>query len=1468
MPARDEFTPATKRRLAQRAGCLCSHPECRRPTIGPAASGDGTINLGEAAHITAAAQGGPRYDPFLSSEERRSQANGISMCALHAKEVDSDEKEFTVERLRDWKNKAETAAFDALTTGKLVLPQGILAVDAEVLEQLGLKDTDIGKLTQRLRIAARADIDAFKALPGWPVHAVGLDLQTAGSDAPAFGVAECASAIEASGEITIVAPPGTGKSTSCVQLAEAILGRDTMVAVLIPLNQWSAQVYGLLESLTHRAPYRGIREQDFQALGAHGRLALVLDAWNELDSASRRRATAEIGRLQREMPLLQLIVSTRRQALDVPLTGPKVEIQPLSDEQQLEIAHAIGGDAGEKLLDQAWRQAGLRELASIPLYLTALLQVPHRAMPDTKEEVLRVFIEANEKSPKNATTLRDGFYDLHGEVLRGLAVEATVAANTAISEARSRSIVAEVEGRLKVAGQITEQPQPAAVLDLLVNHHTLTWIGGSGGVSFQHEQIQEWYASFEVEQLMREAAGNPGAQVRLRTDVLNWPAWEEAILFACERVSRVDNAGAAVVAAAILDALAIDPMLAAEMIFRSTDVVWGRIGSTVQELVRRWHAPGRVDRALRFMILSGRPEFLDQVWPLITHENDQVSLAALRAAGRNFRPSLLGSDAAMRIAALPPNIRKNVLHEIAFNSGVDGLDLAASVAKNDPDPEVKATVANAFAFRRADHHLVEVLRGAHEKTFDLVAHKGLIDDVADEQVKAGLDAARERQRKRGISTYDRLSAIIYARDDEDHSGELAEIVAEMEIDKKQDAGVGLLYKAHTRYLRAVADGLLQRVRAGRTLFYGSDDILAAGGFSVEDDELVGIALADGCRHDDRAEAAASVLGPQAVDRMIESLLEVKKRIRDASGRYDQAAGDHYHDLLTRIAHTPGASLVAAIRARSAQAGNEEMADLAELISRHPNGENDRGRPFDADALAAIATLAEEWGNRLLASAVATRAQLASIATLASKSPSAGLLPLLKRLLDEDLRQWRAFREQARASHYRQGTATNEARVSWVLQYQRAFHAIGAPETAALMRDYLPDKDFGVSAALVLAGQWRAANEPSDEKRFLSGVDFSCVGEKRATRAADPAATSAEAEAIFSVIEPFIADEATDDQKKHAVALGVVAARLPHGERDATIQKLISLAPRHSRAALLQNLILSGETIDVEMVRNGIAEMLEEAKTQPWIVSQGDGYELKECLRLLPFTNRPADTLAIVRGLPDQQRSPAFLEDMVAAFGTAPSKDAEDVLFQLAECDPHLYANRTWRDAAIRRGTLSVARRFVDLAANGAFERKGVDGWDMARQLGSLIAENPELRAYAYNLLKDGPTSPGLALLALAVAEEPDMEGLLLLIKIETEHKRSFVSWHAIEKVVTQHVPAENWKGAYNVVPVPAVELRRKLLAMTTDGGPTDAAARCLNQIDKIRDRYGAPESDPRHPDLASGQSWPIVTSDPDATETA
>lgn len=1449
---RDEFTEKTKLQIAKRAGWLCSDPSCRRATIGSNSDGDGEINLGTAAHICAAAPEGPRYDPTMTPEQRRSADNGIWMCRLHGTAVDAKDSQFTVELLHKWKAEAQKNSLQRVLYNDM--SHGPAAqTPAE------------GDLSGRLCAAAAADLDVFRRSDKWPSTTIALTLEVDGLSDPVSTTA-LASALTTLDDLILVAPPGMGKTTTLFQIAEAVLANGDASPIIVPLGDWSTDGASLLEFVLKRPAFRGISEDDLRAVAAKPGVILLLDGWNELDGTARRRAAVQVTRLQLELPELSLLISTRKQALDVPADGTRINLLPLNETQQLDIARALRNEAGERIVDQAWRTAGVRELVTMPLYLTALLTLPEEEpFPTTKEEVLRRFVAVHEEDGLRAVELSQVTNGCHQRFLEDLAATATRVGNTTMVETVARKSVSTTDDALVVEGQITDKPQPNVVLEALVSHHLLLRTGDPVGYSFQHQQFQEWYASHFVERLMLASVGDDTSREALKVDVLNLPAWEEAILFACERMARGSHQQQEACGAAILAAFAVDPILAAEMIYRSTDAIWARVGTTIQCLVGRWHTPGKVDRALRFMISSGRPEFFDQIWPLITHADDQIHLAALRA-GRHFRPSLLGSDALARLAALPPRIRRNVFHEIALSSGMEGLELAAAVAKADPDPEVKASVVEAFAFRRADRHVADVLQCADDKTFDLLAHKDLIDDVTDEAVKARLAAARERLGKEGLRPYDQLYSLVYGHDGNGRSAELAAIIAEMEIDKKQEGAVNLIYEAAKRCPRAVADGILRRLREGRTLPYHAAELMAGAGFAFEDDALCSIALETG-RFDDRANAAASVLGPQAVGHMIDRMFEAKTLLRDVNGNYDQAASDCYHAIRDRIGHTQTTSLLAAITVRSAQADNKEMAELADLISRHSHGESDRSQPFDAAALAAIAGFVEDWGNRLLGSHNATRAQLASIATLvASHSSSADLLPLLKRLLDEDLRRWRVFKEQARADHYRGGTATNEARTSWTLQYQRAFQAISGPEMAALMCEYLPDEDFGHPAALALAGQWRAANEPSDSTRWKSGPDFSRVAGRRAARASDPKASSAQADAIFSAIEPLIGEDAPETIRKHAVALAIVAVALPHGQRDDMIKTLLAIADRYPRCTFLNNLVLSGEIIDVELVKQGIVDVFEAAQKQAWILTERR--ELRHWLRLLPFTNRPADAFDIVQALPEQHRTAYALEELLDAFGLAPGDDTENVLFQLAEADPRLYAHHAWRGAVIRRGTLSAATRFVDLAAQGVFDDKGgTDQWRISTHLAGLIGEHADLRAHVYDLLKNGPTSPGLTLLAQAVAENPDADGLLLLIQSEIEQKRAFASWLTIQNVVTERVPAENWKGVYNVLAVSAVELRRKLLAMTTDGGPTDAAARCLNQIDNIRDDYGTPESEPRHPDLASGKAWPIMTPDPDVGET-
>jgi len=105
---RDDFPEIVKRELAKRVNYNCSL--CHAPTSGPQTGSDRSFSVGKAAHIKAAAPGGPRYDPDQSREARRGIHNGIWCCSVCADIVDRDPAAYSVEELHRLKDEAEHLA--------------------------------------------------------------------------------------------------------------------------------------------------------------------------------------------------------------------------------------------------------------------------------------------------------------------------------------------------------------------------------------------------------------------------------------------------------------------------------------------------------------------------------------------------------------------------------------------------------------------------------------------------------------------------------------------------------------------------------------------------------------------------------------------------------------------------------------------------------------------------------------------------------------------------------------------------------------------------------------------------------------------------------------------------------------------------------------------------------------------------------------------------------------------------------------------------------------------------------------------------------------------------------------------------------------------------------------------------------------------------------------------------------------
>ncbi|MFA5829232.1 MAG: hypothetical protein WC843_01940 [Candidatus Gracilibacteria bacterium] len=110
MSTRDDFDPKTIEAIGKRASYICSNPTCKSLTLCPSATDESKfIYVGKAAHITAAAVGGPRYDETLLSDERKSIGNAIFLCSNCADMIDKNKGiDFTIDQLKKWKQEHET----------------------------------------------------------------------------------------------------------------------------------------------------------------------------------------------------------------------------------------------------------------------------------------------------------------------------------------------------------------------------------------------------------------------------------------------------------------------------------------------------------------------------------------------------------------------------------------------------------------------------------------------------------------------------------------------------------------------------------------------------------------------------------------------------------------------------------------------------------------------------------------------------------------------------------------------------------------------------------------------------------------------------------------------------------------------------------------------------------------------------------------------------------------------------------------------------------------------------------------------------------------------------------------------------------------------------------------------------------------------------------------------------------------
>lgn len=1473
MVVRDDFLQKTVRALDGRAGHACSNPDCRLPTSGAALGDDGKVVIvGVAAHIKAAAPLGPRYDPLQTPEERRHASNGIWLCATHAKQIDDDPAHFTVDKLKGWKQEAERQSALAILTLQVLNTNAAQLQEIEyaannLARRLGLSlQDDLPAVTARLRQASTHDLAAFFDALKSPLNAIPLDLRLIESQQiTSFQAAGLAAAIGTFNEIVVVAAPGTGKTTTLLQVAQSIAANERLVATFIPLGEWSTQAHTLLQSVVQRVAFAGEREEHLKLLAHAGRLVLVMDGWNELDTASRKRLRGEIQGMQRDYPSLGIVMSTRVQALDVPISGPIVEIEPLSETQQLLIARAYRGEAGEGILDQAWRTRGLRDLVAIPLYLTKLLSdTPGASLPTTKEEVLRLFVAEIDRNANKGEALGAVTFGFHTEMLSAIATDATLADGVTLSEHRARSVISQVTGRLVSEGQISTAPQPDAVLTALVSYHLL--VRTATGVAFQHQQFQEWFASREVETVMlAAAAGDEAAHQQLRTAIINAYAWEEAVLFACERASRSGTDAVSAAANLVLETLAIDPMLAAEAIYRSSEALWSVVKDRVVAFAFQWHTPSEIDRAVRFMIKTGRFEFSETIWSFIADPDDQVYLEAMRAGGR-FRPPVLGNDAAERIARLTPTHRSHVLSELVTYGGIEGIEVATDIALSDDSAEVKVSVAEALHFRQANHQMQRLLADASNEVWRTLARKGYGEDSLEPKMAERLRQEADQLIEEEQNPTQKLHMLLRSADNRrDIGAEVQSLIGTAEFSDKENRGGDAIYEASRLYPDEVRNALIDRLEQRLPFPFHAESLLKGTGIVIDDGPIVDLALAPGI---DRqlANGAAGLLGPSTTGKLIDVLFLMREQLKLSP---PPVTSEEYYRVRGLVSLTPAESFATVVLSRASTSDPETIEKLADIFAHH--GESgDRGRIGLSETFRqAMIAVVGKWADILLADERTARHTLAAVACAIERLAAPELAEPLSRMLARDLEQWRRQRQKQMEDHARGiNDSASEGYRSWTLQYRRTFAAIGGDHAIATLRSYFLDTGycgFGLDAAQAVREIWNRQQGITDDGPFRRQQEFSDVKARRVERqGAANAVSSPFADDIFHAVDQLLQFGENKEAQVHALQLAAIGVGVPYGDKRKTIDRLLQLPqPYSTKLGLFIALANAGEVIEAKLVVDGINALLEDAKTKPWLLQENQG-TIDRWLLLLPFADRPEATLEVLALLDPQMRLPWRLRPVLSALGFAPSDTAEQVLLELARQDARFLEDHDWFAALEKRGTLSSLRILLDLVCQDAAkgEHGAPDTWTFGRRLAGGIKSHPEFRTDLYARLAADMSPHARAIVEYAVAEAPDETGVMLLIGTHASDGRAFdgLLGSVIEHLIVEERPSSDWVGAYEQISTPVPSLRRRLFEMSRASASHEAklAAACLVHIDELRDRHGIASGEPRHPDIESGLPWPLL----------
>ncbi|VUX55557.1 protein of unknown function [uncultured Woeseiaceae bacterium] len=1273
------------------------------------------------------------------------------------------------------------------------------------------------------------------------------------------------------------AGPGGGKTVKLLDWAQAYSdAAKERIGVFIRLKEVANMGDELIAHLSRLEP--NISERAWSALARSGLLTLFCDGWNELNDIERESIGTKLDIYARTHPAAGLVVGSR------PLAPPPLKakhallvLERLSYAQIRSIVEAALGGSAQAALAELQESRDMVDLVRTPFFLFAFCETRRAGTaPTTREGLIRGMIIAGEQLPQHDGPLRQLLGGQQTKYLRALAVEMLNRQQAELSSDGARRTVNRESAALIEVDLVRTPPDASVVLDTLRDHHYLVEHAGTDrSYRFQHQLISEWYASDKVRGMAARALTDGDARRAMDRDILNDPAWTEAIVFAAESAHGDDEFTAT--SYLILRAIGIAPGLAADLIAVAPEEVWQRISSVVISFVEEWSQNAK-HQALQFVVRCGKSEFADLVWEAITAEESGSVGQALRSTSLPY-PAILGPSWREKCASLSAEHRRSLLAMLASSGSLEGAAMAVKAAVVDDDPKVPATVAEMLDFRGYRDELAELLRAAKEPTWEEIVSRREIEGLWDDPWGQQAIAAAHRVFARLDPGPQRIHFGLRLRSlGEDVDVDFVSELLELKVDDHHTAH-SLLAKVAEFEEDRLSRALLEKVLNGERVTYWASRYIKRG-TPVSQECLLELSRTKSRYREN--EILSPLLDRKSLATLLLEFVAAHEAWRSATGNERNAIGEKYGALEDALMHADRNTLADVLLSWEPVSASQ-IGPVGDLMMRayRRDRRDDEGEPLRPELRSRIVERLRVWAELLITESKQDRHGLHSLAEAIATFPSTALLTPLRSLLMADLEQWRKEREEFEASIERGAPPdpASGARLSNAYRYGQNMLSLATGRDADIADDgqssdspapspemtnavidvlseFLTDRLFGTEAARVIATLRLDPITQVGQPRRMSD-DIRVVPDLREYRQQHGVETTdAIALRLIAAIDELRSD-GSPDALHQAARLANSVTRMSCGEHLAALTALVA---EHGNLELISTHVmirlLFGHEVDGSLAEACLDQLDARREEKKWEYNES-WFKWEQLLVLMVFGGKPVE--AARRLLTYDRRSRDHDERRIAeALGLCGHPDALEALDLVRDRCVEQRIIDQWCSAVRQIGSVESAEKLLAMLLEMPEQRD----WYRTRSLSKMVAElaesYPRIREEIIANVRDGNPEQ-LSRIAEIVRHMKDENLLTELLAVPEDRlaRLGGAIEAALRDLSVQHRPVEGSEGLSEIVPRPISKFRAVAFARASaDSAGSEACMRLLMFVDVLRDEYGESFEESRHPDISIGKPWP------------